>query len=296
MDPSYNPTADPTRGPTPAPSTSPSMTPTHSPSNDPTISPSTAPSVAPSRVPTREVDQIYDTKIEIEYEVKHLNANNKYFVVENTHRVVHRFEEFIERGYFDEVDLQYTDFWCDIYEINGANVESLNDDTSHTALNVYDLDILNQYPDQGMVLTTRIECDGDDGEIILKRSTTSTFTNAVREWFADFLNNSNIEFSIATPLDTLQEELKFPTDEPADTEDVTAMYLSIAIVTMGAMLSLSALAFKKSGKSKVDNTDWIAPLLISLGIYDFISDVNFAIQIFKNDQIKYTINNILLWL
>eukprot|EP01083_Nonionella_stella_P298711 1013867_1 len=289
--PTLNPTIAPSVPPTRSPSFSPSFSPTLNPTVSPSNAPSTPPSSAPSRVPTQDVDLIYDTKIEIEYEVKGLAAKDKHFIVDNARLAVGTFKQFVEMGYFSEAnDLKYTDFWCDIYEINDVNVETLDDDTP---LSIYDLDILDQYPEQGMILNTRIECDGDNGEIVIKRSGTSIFTDSVQELLVEFFNNSHIEFSVATSDDALQEELKFPPNKP---EDTTAVYLSVVIVSLGAIVSFAAFVFKKSGKSKMDSAKFLAPLLVSLAIYDFVSDVNFAIQIFKNDEIEFTVNNIFVWL
>eukprot|EP01083_Nonionella_stella_P099736 280460_1 len=296
-DPTIDPTIDPTADPTAAPSTSPSAPPTNAPTYNPTMAPSFSPTSSPSRIPTRDVDEIYDTKIEIVYEVKNLTPNNKRFIVDNTRLAVDTFEYVIERAYFDEAnDFKYTDFWCDIYEINGINIESATVDSSGSAttpLSIYELD---QYPDQGMVLSAKIECDGDNGEIVIKRSGTTLFTDVVQESLVIFLNNSNIEFTVVTSEHVIHEELKFPTTEPEELEDLTAMYLSMCIVSVGALQSFAALIFKKSKRSNVDSTVWIAPFLVSLAMYDFISDVNLAIQMFKNDQIEYKINNEYLWL
>eukprot|EP01083_Nonionella_stella_P191937 709977_1 len=310
LNPTVSPSLAPTISPTSAPTFSPTVNPTIAPTESPTRAPSTPPTFAPSRFPTKDVDEEYDTRIKIEYEVKHLRTNNKYFIAQHTREAVGMFEQFIEKGYFDEGnDFRYTDFWCNIYQMNGksvsvdatdpdtisANAEAGDETTNEDALiTVYDLDILDQNPSKGLILSTAIECDDQDGEFIIKRTGTSVFQDVVQESFREYLNNSDITFTVATSADALQEESKF--DTPKE-EDKTAIYLSIVIVSAGSIVSLSAFIYNRAGSSKVDNTAFVAPLLVSLGLYDFISDLNFAIQIFKNiDPIEYTMKNIYVWL
>ena len=69
-------------------------------------------------------------------------------------------------------------------------------------------------------------------------------------------------------------------DSSEDTEDNTAIYASIGIVSAGACASLAAFAFNKMPNEKVDNAAFFVPFLISLNMYDFISDINLSIQIF----------------
>eukprot|EP01083_Nonionella_stella_P188208 693207_1 len=124
LNPTVSPSLTPTISPTSAPTFSPTVNPTIAPTESPTRTPSAPPTFAPSRFPTKDVDDVYDTRIKIEYEVKHLRTYNKYFIAQHTREAVGMFEQFIEKGYFDEGnDFRYTDFWCNIYEMNGKNVD-----------------------------------------------------------------------------------------------------------------------------------------------------------------------------
>eukprot|EP01083_Nonionella_stella_P019334 53772_1 len=301
--PTSPPTASPSVAPSNAPSFSPSSAPTRSPTTSPSNAPSKPPSAAPTRVPTLDVDDIYDTKIAIEYMIHNLSVDNKQLIVDDTRSVVGAMERMIESGYFDENNnLFYTDIWLVIQEINGVNVEEQEQEISTNAagddgkaLTVYDLDILNQ-EHRPMILSSNIECDGLDAQIIIKRSHTSSFAEHVEEWFQTYFdNNTDIYFAVFTDAEDLTEALKYPPAEEEAT-DSTALALSIVIVSIGAVISVAAFAFNKASSTKGDGSSFMVPLLVSLNIYDFISDINLSISIFKNERIKYSVDNIVLWL
>ena len=45
--------------------------------------------------------------------------------------------------------------------------------------------------------------------------------------------------------------------------------------------------------TKVDSAAFMVPLLVSLNIYDFMSDINLSITIFQNSRTQFQLDNIL---
>ena len=216
-------------------------------------------------------------------------------------------EEILERQYLDTINkILYKDYWVDIYEINGKNVSNsrptristnaINNDDSQ--LTLYDLD-----PDNilgtPVILTARIECADNIADSLIRKSGLDDFVTKVEHDLKDYFNNSRLSFSVLNT--SLHAALKFPetTEEPKDAEDAadtTALIVSAIIMSGAALTSMAAFVVNKKKGTKVDNAAFYTPMLVALGIYDFISDINLCIQIFNNDKLEIKVTNIIFML
>ena len=318
--PTVAPTFPPSISPSLAPSISPSITPTFSPSQSPTIPPTPAPSFSPSqspsdtptdeptnaptRLPTKDVDDIYDTYIPIQYKCHNLTEENKYYMVDYTQNAKIAIQEIIERNYLDiDNAIYYEDYWLNIYQINGKNVSftrvstDANNDDDDSVLTLYDLDILGNTP---MILTARIECADNIADSLIRKSGLLSFTNDIQTKLRDLFNNTKLVFNVDIS-GTLSAFKKFPvtTSEPESEEpdeDNTALYISIVVMVSASIVSAGAFSFNKMNYTKVDNAAFYTPILVALGIYDFISDINLSIQIFYHQDLIINITNIIFLL
>eukprot|EP01083_Nonionella_stella_P109777 320471_1 len=69
------------------------------------------------------------------------------------------------------------------------------------------------------------------------------------------------------------------------------MVLSIIISSIGGLVTLSAFAHNKFS-GEIDSASYSVPLLIALGICDFITDINLSVQMFKHKSTQMSIYNI----
>ena len=290
-DPSISPSTEPTIDPTSAPSISPSAAPTA----PPTGSPTTPPSAAPTRFPTRDVDEIYDIKIDVTYSCTKLTRINKELIARNTSEFVATFEQIIEFFYFNEDSgLRYKDFMVQLLYINGKIVNSVRTRRmllSDTELTLYDLDPddINRLP---INFTTVIETSSGKEDVITSATKGGEFKNGVQESLRQYFNNSNIIFDVATSNEALVAESKFATPVPEEQEDLTVLYLSIVIVSCGLLASAAAFIYNNLKSTAVDNAKYFTPFLITLAVYDFISDINLSLQIYGNDESAISMTNI----
>eukprot|EP01083_Nonionella_stella_P111055 325541_1 len=312
-DPTTNPTPDPSQAPTLGPSNAPSTPPTDAPSFSPSVAPSIAPSVAPTfspssiptnaptfspsnaptRTPTVDVDDRergYDYYVDIEYAVHNLTAQNKKFIVSNQVQVMGQIEEILEANYFDEEVLKYNAFWLDIKEVNDVDI-------AHEDLSEYDLDIL-EIEGIPMTLHTRIETKEQLTGFIITKSSGDTFRQNTEWNFQSFFNNSALYFNVYSDEESeLMANAKFTTQPPPEKEDPTALGLSIGIVSTGSIISAGAFIFNKMPNTKVDNAAFWAPLLISLNLFDFASDINLSYTIMQKVNFStHGIYELIFWL
>eukprot|EP01083_Nonionella_stella_P064448 167937_1 len=277
LNPSISPSNNPTMPPTKAPSFSPTLMPTTAPSISPSNAPSTPPSSAPTRVPT---DDDYRYYVPIQYSLSNLTTFNVQFIVNSTEEVVHAMQEIIERSYFTEETLEYSQFYVYIMSINGKNIRKQEE------LTVYDLDIL--YLEKPMILETEIQCVKRVSDSLIIKTHTESFETSAQSAFRDYFNNEHLLFTVVD--DELEAIPKFSSSEPPD---LTVVYLSVFIVSCGILCSFAAFVMNKKG-GKVDNSSFLVPFLISLGIYDFVSDINFTIQVWQ--KASFALSDVVTWL
>eukprot|EP01083_Nonionella_stella_P139707 426756_1 len=294
--PSYSPSITPSTAPTFSPSTAPSFSPSTAPSNAPSIAPSDAPSyspsnspssppsAAPTRVPTRDVDDIYKYRILVQYALSNLTTSNVEFIVNNTLKAANAMQQIIERRYFSDETLEYSQFYVYIESINDKNFREESEDET---LTVYDLDIL--YLKAPVILDTQIDCAERVSDSILIKTATDSFTETVQSEMRTYFDNNHLIFSVESDTDELRAQSKFG---PAP--DYTAVYLSIAVLVLGFLGTAAAFLMNQMSGTKVDNADFAVPLLISIAMYDFYSDINFAIQVWY--RASGTMDDLKTWL
>eukprot|EP01083_Nonionella_stella_P185548 676863_1 len=277
--PSFSPTYMPSRAPTSAPS----ISPTYSPSSAPSNAPSSSPTAAPTRLPTHNVDAIYEYYVSVKYSVSKLTANNIDFIVNNTETAVNAMQEIIERNYHAKETLEYHQFYVYIKSINDKYIA----DEEIPVVTAVDLAVL--YLNEPMILDTDIECEERVQDSIISKTEKESFTDSAERGLRQYFDNNNLEFEVSTSkLEALQ---KFPSP---DTVNWDVVILSVFIVSGGILCSFGAFVINKMSSTKVDNAAFTVPFLVSLGIYDFISDINFARQVWDKAAIR--LQDILTWL
>eukprot|EP01083_Nonionella_stella_P317665 1157779_1 len=167
---------------------------------------------------------------------------------------------------------------------------SINDKNirEHEKLTVYDLDIL--YLERPMILDTEIQCVEVVSNSLIIKTHTESFGPIAQSAFRDYFNNQYLLFTVVNDDDELRAIPKFLHSEPPD---LTVVYLAVFIVSCGILCSLAAFAMNKTS-SKVDNSSFLVPFLISLGIYDFVSDINFTIQVWQ--KASFALSDVVTWL
>eukprot|EP01083_Nonionella_stella_P313595 1126428_1 len=135
-----------------------------------------------------------------------------------------------------------------------------------------DLDIL--YLEAPVILDTKIECAGRVSYSNLIKTGTDSFINTVQLEMRTYFTHNYLIFGVEGDTNQLRAQSKFGPDP-----DYTPVYLSIAVLVLGFLGTAAAFLINKMSGSKVDNADFSVPLLISIAMYDFYSDINFAIQV-----------------
>ena len=186
--------------------------------------------------------------------------------------------------------MYYTDFYLSIYEINGKSID-ITSFTDNINANIDNNDELTEYDlglkygsnkiEKPMILTSNIKTKESNSDFILAVSDTNDFKTETENALIKYLDNKNIYFNVINS-DKLEA---FSTNKDKIIEENTALIISIIIVSIGTITSILAFIFNKIPTTKIDNAKFWIPLLICLGIYDFISDINLTIQIFKHKNI-----------
>eukprot|EP01083_Nonionella_stella_P085068 235619_1 len=288
--PSLNPSIHPTLTPTLAPTRSPTKTPTVAPTLAPTFSPSTA----PTRAPTTETDLPY--WIDIIYELRDYTETNLHFIVNDSVGFVEAMQEICEMHYFPAVSTYYG-FVVVINEVNGVAVErdgaqrrrmtqNDEDEASDIELDIAMDDLYSFELQQPIQLTSQIFAqDANIAGSIITRSKADTFSDEVQADIRDYFSNDAITFKI-DDVDALRALDAIP--PPIDW---TVMILSVIVVSFGFIVSMAAFAVNKQPRSKVDNSAFSAPLLVSLQIYDLLSDINLGFVTLGRDDMVPKFSN-----
>eukprot|EP01083_Nonionella_stella_P011038 31383_1 len=289
--PIYSPSAAPTYSPSVAPSLiptlAPSFSPSFSPSASPTYSPSAAPTYSPTNNPTRlpTLSDSYPFWIDIVYQILNYSENNIYFILNDTMSFAKHTQEILETNYFISEDvLTYHNFAVEIVEINNVDVN----DTDLT------FDDLKSYQfEEPITLKSMIHVDGKDrGGSIITKSASKTYVEHVERDLEIYLHKKGIVFEVADAdnLEVISEIVQKP--EPTDW---TVAIISIIIVAIGICIGFCAFIMNRTEDSKVDNASFLSPVLVSLQIYDLISDINLITDIFSHKDMVLDVQNVLFW-
>eukprot|EP01083_Nonionella_stella_P308311 1087137_1 len=278
--PSFSPTYMPSRAPTSAPS----ISPTYSPSSAPSNAPSSSPTAAPTRLPTHNVDAIYEYYVSVKYSVSKLTANNIDFIVNNTETAVNAMQEIIERNYHAKETLEYHQFYVYIKSINDKYIA----DEEIPVVTAVDLAVL--YLNEPMILDTNIDCEERVKDSIIIKTETPSFQKSTQTALRQYFSNDDLEFKVSD--DAVIAFEKFPPS--SESVNWNVVYLSVFIVSCGILFSLCAFTINKMESTKADNGAFTVPILVSLGMYDFASDINFAVQIWGKASFK--LKDIMTWL
>eukprot|EP01083_Nonionella_stella_P051375 136378_1 len=290
--PSNAPIPPPTLSPTVPPTIAPSLAPTIAPSLAPSLSPSIAPSPAPSRAPT--VDGEYDSFIPITFVLHHLTNHIKSTVSDhvNTSAISH-LQKIIERGLFDDQFLLYAQFAVYIDKVNDVDLEEVEPTSWYKWGKESD----------PLRLESHIDCSKD---LCVFITTYDMKSHDEDEW--DGMNdecNAIPYFQLSVQCNMRRyfdwDELGFTVDaaeafnsdliECYDCGDSSFDYLLTGIFGfLGLMTLLSILAFLYNnqlfctlpGFSPVDDAKWMALMIFGIQAWDFISDVNLAIEIWDD--------------
>eukprot|EP01084_Bolivina_argentea_P317399 550313_1 len=256
--PTQPPSADPTISPSVAPTITPTLAPSIAPSDAPSLSPSVAPSHAPSMSPTRfpTKDEEYEATMDITYIIFNLTSTNIELIEDYTDDVVPDIIEIIEANYFVENDIEYKDFVVDVTSINGFEFKR-----GQTSINLIE--------GEPVILNSVIASKPEIAGVLLKKSQNidvfeEDVTDDLKLYFA---NDTDLYFKVQNP-----KSLAYITGEPIETESYTAIIVSVAIVFAGFLCSLYVKWSNGKKDAVVDNAKWIAPTVLALQIYDFISD------------------------
>eukprot|EP01083_Nonionella_stella_P085069 235621_1 len=304
LTPTLTPSLTPTLAPSIAPSIHPTLTPTHAPSltptktptMTPTVAPTVSPSAAPTRTPTTEIDLPY--WIDIIYELQEYTEANLYLVLNDSVGFIKTMQEICERHYFQAVST-YTGFVLQINEVNGVQVvrgdiaqqrrrmKEEEDAAETMEINIEMDDLYSFQLQQPIQLTSQIFAeDSFIAGSLITRSKAHAFSKEVQTDIRDYFTNYQITFNINDV-----DALRYLDEEPAPPTEWTVIIVSIIVVSCGWLTSMAAFVVNKQSDSKVDNASFLAPLLVSLQIYDLISDVNLGFVILSNTAMVVSLSN-----
>eukprot|EP01083_Nonionella_stella_P078463 214754_1 len=209
------------------------------------------------------MEEIYTASMDITYKISGLSSANIELVEDHTEDVVPDIVEIIEANYFVENDIEYRDFVVNVTNINGFE----------------DLTNINLKEGEPVMLNSVILSREEIAGVLLKKSSDDVaifeegVTSDLRSYFA---NDSALNFTVQNP-----DLLTYSTGEEDEEEheSYTAIILSVVIVFAGLLCSIYVKWSNSKKDAIVDNAKWIAPLIWTLQIYDFISDINLSYDI-----------------
>eukprot|EP01083_Nonionella_stella_P304165 1055756_1 len=292
--PTHNPTHNPTQNPTSAPTLAPSFTPTIAPTSAPTIGPTYSPSQAPTRGPTQ--DTAFPYWVDIVYELRGYTEDNLQFIVSDSVGFIEEMQSICEMHYFPAVS-RYGGFVVEINAVNDVLVdrgerrrrlqEEIEEKQMSIELNIDDLYSFELQQPIQLASQVRTE-DGDIAGSIITTSKALRFSTQVQKDVRSYFSNDQITFSInnADALTALDE-----IPPPPDPTQRNLVIVSILVVFVGFIISMAALAVNKKKDSKVDNAAFAAPILVSLQIYDLMSDLYLCIEILSKDEMVASVSN-----
>eukprot|EP01084_Bolivina_argentea_P092256 166002_1 len=260
----------------------PSKSPTSTPTTPPTIftdAPSFSPSFSPTHQPTRfptDIDK-YKARMNIVYVIQKLNFE----VTSGNIDIMINILKILEDNYYTDI-VQYRYFTINVIDINGYD-----DWTSYFVVKI----------NTNMTINSEILADSDFIGVIKERSKQIQFENDVTNDLKThvFPNNSELQFKVQN-----KEDLKYYIEEEHAVdfiESYLVVIISVLIVLIGLLCSGIIKILNGREHAMIDNANWLAPLLFSLQIYDFISDIFLSYDILKNPMAYEgnVINNVIFW-
>ena len=256
-DPTLAPSSAPTMPPSNAPSYSPSKSPTPAPTTDPTLAPSNAPSLAPSLSPTESPTRApitasdFDNEFEMIYRIYNLTQDGslKIYLEDG---MVESIMGIIKDSYVGIASrLPDKDFDLQPRQFHISN-KAISRDENRIVMNTN-----VRYSNASIQTLIYFLSDRDD---YIEMAQTQLRNN-------EAFGNPNILFEI--------EIVRIP--PPISTFD----YVFPGLLIMMALISLVAFAgflYNKHKRSKTDNANWTAVIIYGLQIFDFISDINLALE------------------
>eukprot|EP01084_Bolivina_argentea_P074739 135556_1 len=309
--PTFAPTVAPSIAPTINPTQTPTEEPTFTPSNAPTYTPSVAPSLSPTMTPTRvpTTSNPYDTYLPIKYILKNLTNLIKANLASKKNKFTSAIEQIIERGYFNPQYLKYHSFEVVMTAINDDKIEDITNNSwvfwgTETDPLYLECEIHCMY--DKCVLITSIPMDTvnvdtfdgitngnadagpkkNDPETSDNCNSLPSFQPIVQCNLAKYFKRAGVGFELYTDMSDLSSAALICTKDCGSSESFD--YVLIGILSfLGLMTLISILAFLYNrqffptlpGFSPVDDAQWAALLIFGVQAWDFVSDVNLAIEI-----------------
>eukprot|EP01083_Nonionella_stella_P173965 601763_1 len=295
--PTISPTTKPTSSPSKSPTLSPVESPTTAPSTSPTLAPSATPSasptIAPTPIPTRQptVAKPYDSFIDLIYGLEHVSPEYIKLLVRNAVNITNQIRLFVEWGYAvdDHLVVDFDDFWVQILQINEFIVEDIVDKDK----------VALSKSRQQLEISATMKCNEAICYHIMDNYDQSAFeesvTDHIRTYFAAISRNQNADQNedendsdklvFVVLSSSLPMEL-YPPDSKATNYVfivTTAMVILLVIVSFWAAIYNSWKCCNIPGFSNVDDGRWGALMIFALQFWDFVSDVNLAIEILSNN-------------
>ena len=284
--PSYSPSHNPTQSPSNAPTRDPSNAPSFSPSNAPTIAPSESPSISPTQAPTRAPTEsnVYTDYIPISYRIANITNDIKSKIARRKRIIIPDIQTIIERGYFDETYLRYSQFHVIVNQITSDSTDYEIDDINNNTFKFWG---------DSLILKGRIECGYADCVFITKIDmTTSTSRRLIEETnencnslttfqaitkcnLGTYFGRSGISFTANNNEPLSEESVICLTNCEGATPVDYALYSLIAVVAFIFIIAILALLFNKRkfpklpGFNVVDDAKWTALLIFGLQLWDF---------------------------
>ena len=203
----------------------------------------------------------------MEYTLSNLTTTNKQFLWEEVDSVVPAMVEILENGYFERSSgqLEYNEFAITIDSINNVDVSSLS--ASRELYNA--LDVSNVW-DTPITLGATIDIEKTSASLVTS-NTDHEFSSWTNGEFEAYFNNSGLSFGVESSADEMAVIDKF-TDSDTTESDNTAVMTGIVILAAGVFVSGCAFLWDKMPLTRSDESTWQAPFLLSIHLYDFVSD------------------------
>eukprot|EP01083_Nonionella_stella_P087767 244300_1 len=229
--------------PTAEPTVSPTTN-TLAPTASPSSSPTDSPTSSPTRFPTQNVLEIYNASFLVLYSIHNLTLINIQMIEDDSLIVLPNIVEIVERHYV----VPYKDF-----------VIRMNDFDVYRTTNRVSIHC---------TVSSRLEV----ADTLTFRTNTDEFEQDVTtELMTYFENNSQLLFYAQTvDAKTIQNTSYF------------MLILSVSILFTGFVFSVLGKMLNGCPNGKVDNAQWLAPILYSLQVYDLVTDINLSRTIWMN--------------
>eukprot|EP01084_Bolivina_argentea_P297783 513070_1 len=278
-----SPSSTPTLGPTPSPTT-----------ENPTQTPTKYPTVSPTRQPTPF--RAYEQYFQVAYLLKNLMDREIIEIINDGIGTFKNITKLIEFSYVENLSpyLDYADFWLIMENINNINIEDTNKNDNDKRI--------IQYAKESLQLNSRILCNEIVCNYLLENYNITKFEietqSRIRNYFEEIANlnaaDNDIHSLLTFEVDTSQtisiKEL-YPIVASPWLEPSLLGLLSFIFVMM--VFSFLALLHNKQklckfpGSSIVDDANWICLIILSLQIFDFVSDIILSAEMFRNNDLSF---------